>query len=193
MSTAGQNGPRAVVDAGTPAEILPDVLAPGLDIVFCGSAAGTVSARRGAYYAGPGNRFWTTLAAVGLTPRELRPEEFRKMLAFGLGLTDLCKRASGADAALPADADDKAALALKIRRCKPGVLAFVGKRPAAVFLGHRVEYGWQSEGLGATQLYVLPSPSGRARAFWDETWWRNLADWRRTHDLPAERKAHEDA
>ena len=35
--------------------ILPDVLVPNLKIVFCGSAAGTKSAKLGLPYAGPGN------------------------------------------------------------------------------------------------------------------------------------------
>jgi G:T/U-mismatch repair DNA glycosylase len=45
-------------------EVLPDLLRPGLRIVFCGTAAGTASARAGAYYAGPGNAFWPTLAGT---------------------------------------------------------------------------------------------------------------------------------
>ncbi len=53
--------------------VLPDLLAPGLDIVFCGTGAGAWSARVGAYYAKPGNKFWPTLYAVGLTPRRLQP------------------------------------------------------------------------------------------------------------------------
>ena len=51
-------------------DILPDVLGPGLALVICGSAAGTASARAGAYYAGPGNRFWWILAHSGLTERQ---------------------------------------------------------------------------------------------------------------------------
>ena len=77
--------------------ILPDVLAPGLRIVFCGSGAGAASAARGAYYAGPGNKFWPTLHAVGLTPRRLAPEEFASVLEYGIGLTDLAKTRSGPD------------------------------------------------------------------------------------------------
>ena len=57
--------------------VLPDVLEPDLDIVFCGTAAGTRSADVGAYFAHPQNRFWRTLAEVGLTPRRLAPTEFR--------------------------------------------------------------------------------------------------------------------
>lgn len=155
--------------------VLPDVLEDNLRIVFCGSAAGRVSAARGAYYAGPGNRFWPTLAATGLTPRLLRPEEFREITRYGLGLTDLAKEASGADSELPAGADDGAGLEARIRRCAPRLLAFVGKRPAQVFLGRGVDTGLQPDRLGATRIFVLPSPSGTARRYWDEAPWHHLA------------------
>ncbi|MBK1670774.1 hypothetical protein CKO28_22410 [Rhodovibrio sodomensis] len=157
--------------------MLPDILAPELDVVFCGSAAGAVSARVGAYYAGPGNRFWPSLAAVGLTPVELPPERCRELPHYGLGLTDLCQRASGADADLPQDADDPAALDAKIRRYRPRVLAFVGKRSAKAFLNARhVDVGRQAASpFPATELFVLPSPSGAARGSWDIQPWHALA------------------
>ena len=156
--------------------MLPDVLDYDLRIVFCGSAAGRESARRGAYYAGPGNRFWPTLYRVGLTPRLYAPAEFRALPGLGLGLTDLAKAAAGADAELPPDADDAEALRRKIRRYRPGWLAFVGKRPGRVFLGRSVAYGPQPEREGPTRLFVLPSPSGAARRWWDESWWHRLAE-----------------
>jgi TDG/mug DNA glycosylase family protein len=157
--------------------ILPDVLAPDLDVVFCGSAAGAASARVGAYYAGPGNRFWPTLAAVGFTPVELPAARFRELPRYGLGLTDLCQTASGADADLPSDGDDSAALNAKIRRFAPYVLAFVGKRPAKAFLGQRRVATGRLTGspFPATELFVLPSPSGAARASWDIRPWQALA------------------
>ncbi len=157
--------------------ILPDVLAPGLAVVFCGSAPGRASARRGAYYAGPGNRFWPTLHAVGLTPRRLAPEEFRELPRHGLGLTDLCQGASGPDAELPRDADDTAALAAKIARYRPHWLAFVGKRPAKVFLGMtEVALGPRvASPFPHTRVFVLPSPSGAARGHWDIAPWHDLA------------------
>lgn len=152
------------------------MLKPGLRLVFCGSAAGRASALAGAYYAGPGNRFWPMLAKTGLTPRLLAPEEFGSLPEHGLGLTDLCQTASGADSDLPAGADDPEALRRKLLRYQPTVLAFVGKRPAKVFLGRpRVETGTQPETIGATQLFVLPSPSGAARGHWDEAPWFALA------------------
>ncbi len=160
--------------------VLPDVLAPGLRIVFCGSAAGFKSARLGAYYAGPGNKFWPTLHRVGLTPRLIAPSEFRAVLDFGIGLTDLCKTGFGNDVDLDPTHDDVPGLLRKIRRYQPRVLAFTAKRPAGIVLralGAGKEpptYGLQDATIGETKLFVLTSPSGRAGSFWDEKWWREL-------------------
>jgi TDG/mug DNA glycosylase family protein len=66
-------------------------------LVVCGSAAGRRSAELKQYYVGPGNRFWRTLAQVGLTPRELSPPECELLLTFGIGLTDVVKGQSGSD------------------------------------------------------------------------------------------------
>ena len=68
--------------------ILPDVLRRDLRAVISGTAAGKASARRRAYYAGPGNKFWQSLRRVGLTPHVLKPQEFRELLGHGIGLTD---------------------------------------------------------------------------------------------------------
>ena len=160
-----------------PPHVLPDVLGPGLRVVFCGSAAGAVSARAGAYYAGPGNRFWPTLHRVGLTPRLLAPAEFPTVLRYGIGLTDLCKTESGADASLSREADDANALAAKIARHRPAILAFNGKRAAGVFLdAATIDYGEQAERIGEIAIHVLPSTSGAARRWWDETYWRRVAE-----------------
>ena len=158
-------------------DILPDILAPGLRLVVCGSAAGTRSAELGAYYAGPGNRFWGMLQGVGLTPTVLAPAEFRGVLAYGIGLTDIVKTAFGPDSGLkPADFD-REALRRRIETFQPKVLAFNGKRSASVFFGKPVAYGYQlNQDIGATQIYVAPSTSGAARGFWDEGYWRLVAD-----------------
>ncbi len=72
-------------DTSALAHVLPDVLEPGLRIVFCGTAAGHVSARRGAYYAHPQNRFWPALHAIGLTPRRLRARGLPRIAPMGPG------------------------------------------------------------------------------------------------------------
>jgi TDG/mug DNA glycosylase family protein len=162
----------------TPTHVLPDVLRPGLRLVICGSAAGAVSAARGAYYAGPGNKFWRILAETGLTARQLVPAEFRALPGFGIGLTDMCKTASGSDAELPRDADDVAGFITRIRRVQPGTVAFNGKRAAAVF--YNVSSAGLIYGPGALcgdfpPVWILPSTSGAASRAWTSEPWHALA------------------
>jgi TDG/mug DNA glycosylase family protein len=156
--------------------VLPDVLAPNLRVVFCGTAAGTRSAREGAYYAHPGNYFWRTLFEIGLTPRKLSPHEFPCVLEFGVGLTDLAKLHYGADHELPRDAFDAAALKRKIARSKPRIIAFTSKNAAFGCFGRVLRYGEQDMRLAHSHVFVLPSPSGQARKFWDIRPWRELAE-----------------
>jgi TDG/mug DNA glycosylase family protein len=157
-------------------DVLPDVLAPDLRLVVCGSAAGAKSAAVGAYYAGPGNRFWPTLYRTGLTPALLQPAEFRSALLHGIGLTDIAKKVSGADSELRAGDFDRDGLRARIETFQPRVLAFNGKNAGARFFNAPVDYGWQANrSIGSTRIYVTPSTSAAARAFWDEEPWRELA------------------
>ena len=164
---------------GGTAELVPDVLGPGLRVVFCGSALGDVSWRRHAYYANPGNRFWQTLAEVGLTPRRLEPWEYARLLEWGIGLTDLVKSDHGQDARIfDGHVDIEAArraLTAKMLLWQPGVLAFTSKTVASRYLGHAVPYGRQPGRIGATALWVLPSTSGLARRFFTLEPWMELA------------------
>ncbi len=158
-------------------DILPDVLAPDLLLVVCGSAAGTVSAQRGAYYAGPGNRFWPMLHRAGLTPVQLYPQDFPSVLEYGIGLTDIAKKTFGADSVLRPGDFDREALRAKIEMFQPQILAFNGKNAASRFFGGAVSYGWQPGlDIGVTRLCVMPSTSGAARGFWNEAPWFELAD-----------------
>jgi double-stranded uracil-DNA glycosylase len=124
-------------------DVLADVLADDLRLVVCGSAAGRRSAELRQYYAGPGNRFWRTLHEVGLTPRVLAPAEFASLTQFGIGLTDLVKRQSRADAGLVFGRADETGLRAKIVRHRPRIVCFNGKRSAQEFLGGAVAYGLQ--------------------------------------------------
>ena len=152
-------------------------MAPGLRLVVCGSAAGTRSAEAGAYYAGPGNQFWGMLHRVGLTPTLLRPADFRTVLAYGIGLTDIVKTGFGPDSGLKAADFDRDGLRRRIETFQPRILAFNGKRSASAFFGESVAYGYQfSRNIGVTRIYVAPSTSGAARGFWDESLWRRVAE-----------------
>lgn len=163
------------MDATDSGHILPDLLQPGLALVFCGTAAGKRSAAERAYYAHPGNMFWRALHAAGLTPRQLAPAEYPLLPRYGVGLTDLAKRHSGNDDELPREAFDVPALRVKIERFSPGLVAFTSKAAARAALGRAAAYGLQPETIGSTRLFVLPSPSGQARGHWDLGPWVALA------------------
>ena len=159
-----------------------DVLAPHLDLVFCGTALGHKSAVERAYYAHPGNLFWRTLFETGLTPELIAPKNYSDVLKYGIGLTDLCKHAYGNDAVLPPDALGHAArkaLEIKILKYQPRVLAFTSKTAASCVLQKptgKILYGLQTERCGGAQIHVLPSPSGLSRSYWSNEVWANLAN-----------------
>lgn len=158
------------------ADILEDLLRPDLRLVFCGTAASTRSAAIGAYYAGPGNKFWRTIHAVGLTPRLMAPRDWRSLDAFGIGFTDLAKRHSGMDRDLPPGAFDAGRVRALIERHQPDLLAFNGKTAARVFFGRaRAEYGPQRDFIGRTAIWVLPSTSGAASGAWRIDPWLAMA------------------
>jgi TDG/mug DNA glycosylase family protein len=146
-----------------PAKPLPDVIAPDLEVLFCGINPSLMSAARGHHFARPGNRFWPALHLAGLTPRRLAPEEDRELLGFGLGVTNLVDRPTRAAAELSpeelrAGAD---ALAQLVARHRPRVLAVLGvtawrrgfDRPRAVL-------GLQPDRIGGAVTWVAPNPSG---------------------------------
>lgn len=158
--------------------VLPERLRPGLDLVFCGTAAGRLSALTGTYYAHPQNRFWRTLADVGLTPRQFAPHEYEELWAHGIGLTDIAKMASGMDHQLPRHALGKgAAKALRDRilAVAPRHLAFTSLKAGRSVLGSKAVAGEQKERLGDTRIWLLPSPSPLAANHWDIAPWSALA------------------
>ena len=158
--------------------ILPDRLRPGLKLVFCGTAAGRISALRQAYYAHGQNKFWTALHTIGLTPRLFAPHEYELLWEHGIGLTDIAKHVYGMDHQLPKDAlGDEAAAALRARilKVQPQFLAFTSLNAGRKVMGPRACAGEQAEKLGATRIFILPSPSPLAANHWDILPWQELA------------------
>lgn len=150
-----------------------------MGLVYCGTAPSRISARLNAYYANPGNRFWRALFETGVTERLFAPQEYPALWDVGVGLTDLAKTHIGNDADLPKGAFDAAALAQKLRRARPAALAFTSKNAARGFIGSKdLSYGRQIDWNGIA-IFVLPSPSGLARGFWDIGPWQEVADFLR--------------
>ncbi len=164
--------------------VLPDLLAPGLDVVFVGTAAGRTSAERGAYYAHPGNRFWRTLHEIGLTPRRFEPEDFRSLLELRIGLTDVSKVGSGRDNEIEAHQFSVSRFEARIRHYRPLSVAFTSKKAASLWLQvptSAIELGRQfANPAEFPEVFVLSSPSGAACRHWSITPWQELAKWLRT-------------
>jgi double-stranded uracil-DNA glycosylase len=157
----------------TPSEVseVPDVLAPGLRVIFVGINPGRVSAAARAHFANPRNDFWRLLHAAGLTSRLYEPHEQFALLEEGIGVTNAAYRTT------PGSGDlrraDFAGSAERLERIatelKPGWLAFVGKEAFRGTFGTRPDLGFQERALGRTKLFVLPSTSpANAAVPWDE-------------------------
>ncbi len=140
-----------------------DVIAPGLEVLFCGINPGLYTAVTGNHFARPGNRFWPTLYAAGFTPRRLDPSEERELLRYGFGVTNLVGRATAAAAELSAAelAEGARALEEKVRIYSPRCLAVLGIGAYRTGFGRpRASLGPQEERIGGARVWVLPNPSG---------------------------------
>jgi double-stranded uracil-DNA glycosylase len=140
---------------------VPDVLAPGLRIVFCGINPGFRSAAAGAHFANPRNDFWRLLADSGLTPRTLEPDEQWELLELGYGLTNAAYRTTRGSSDLRRG--DFAGAAERLgqiaRELRPKTIAFVGKAAYEGTFRERPDLGLQERKLFETALFVLPSTS----------------------------------
>jgi double-stranded uracil-DNA glycosylase len=142
---------------------IPDVLAPDLDVLFCGINPGLWSAWSGQHFARPGNRFWPALHRSGFTPRQLQPAEQRELLTLGLGITNVVERGSARAAELTR-AELRAggvALAGKVTAYAPRWLAVLGVTAYRdAFDEPKASIGRQERTIGPTGVWVLPNPSG---------------------------------
>ncbi|PSK98205.1 G/U mismatch-specific uracil-DNA glycosylase [Murinocardiopsis flavida] len=142
---------------------IPDVLAPGLDVVFCGINPGLYSGWTGRHFARPGNRFWPALHRAGFTPRRLDPAEQHLLPQWGMGITNLVARATArADELTAAELREGGALlADRVRASRPRVLAVLGVTAYRQAFGYRrAAMGPQDTRIGGVPVWVLPNPSG---------------------------------
>jgi TDG/mug DNA glycosylase family protein len=154
-------------NAGRPRS-LPDILAPGLAVIFCGINPGATAALAGRHFVSRTNRFWRVLYRAGFTPQEIDPDEDRSILRYGCGLTVAVARPTpGADDLSRVELQRAGAgLERKIRRFAPRVVAFLGKPAFAAITGNNaVAWGRQPEPFGGAVAWVLPNPSGRNLSF----------------------------
>jgi double-stranded uracil-DNA glycosylase len=163
-----------------PESAIPDVLGPGLRVVFCGINPGRVSAAAQAHFANPRNDFWRLLHAAGFTPRLLEPAEQFELLTYGIGVTNAAARTT------PGSGDlrkaDFAGAAERLERIaqelKPAWIGFVGKEAYRGAFNERPQLGEEDRRVAETRLFVLPSTSpANAAVPWDERlrWFEELS------------------
>ncbi len=148
-----------------------DIIAPDLQVLFCGINPGKSSAHTGFHFAHPGNRFWKVIHLAGFTHELLKPEQEQRLLETGCGITMLVERPTVQANELAGDElrDGGARLQEKILRYQPRALAVLGKDAfQKAFRQRKVEWGEQPQTLGNTRLWVLPNPSGLNRATLEE-------------------------
>jgi len=165
-----KTGERSIPAKPTPDDLkaaagktVPDVIAQGLAVVFCGINPGLYTAAIGHHFGRPGNRFWPTLHAAGFTPRVLKPWEEDELIPLGYGITNVVARATNAAEELAHEelVDGGRKLVAKVKRFEPRVLAVLGVGAyRAAFGQRRAAIGLQPDSIGDTRLWVLPNPSG---------------------------------
>jgi TDG/mug DNA glycosylase family protein len=142
---------------------VPDIVRPGLRIIFCGINPGLESGRLAQHFARPGNRFWKALYGSGFTDRVLAPSEQWSLLDFGLGITNIVARASRAASDISTDELRAGAGQLQERMAElqPAWLAVLGVQAyRSAFRRPQARIGRQDEQIAGSGLWVLPNPSG---------------------------------
>ncbi|MDN6858979.1 G/U mismatch-specific DNA glycosylase [Pseudomonas sp. CAN2814] len=148
--------------------ILPDLLAPGLDVVFCGLNPGLGSAQRRQHFVNPSNRFWRVLHLAGFSAELLDAEHDARLLDYGCGLTTAVARPTVSAQSISAQEYRLAAQSLeqRIAHYAPRCLAFLGKAAYSAISGQgQLDWGEQAAHLGGARVWLLPNPSGLNRAF----------------------------
>ena len=142
---------------------IPDVIGPGLRVLFCGINPGLMSGTSGQHFARPGNRFWKVLHLAGFTERVLAPSEQWHLVDGGLGITNLVPTASRAatDLTVAQLREGARALERKVASTGPEFVAVLGMQAyRTAFQRPSATAGEQPDRLAGARLWLLPNPSG---------------------------------
>jgi TDG/mug DNA glycosylase family protein len=145
-----------------------DILARGLDVIFCGLNPASSSAFAGHNFSNGNNRFWKVLHLAGFTDVRLQPQDERRLLEYGCGITAVVRRPTKRAAEVLPEEFRQARLGVeaKMRHYAPRSIAFLGKRALSTMIGRPdVDWGRFPTEFAGTMAWILPNPSGLNRGF----------------------------
>jgi TDG/mug DNA glycosylase family protein len=148
--------------------VLPDIIAKDLTVLFCGINPGVSAATAGHHFVGRGNRFWRVIHQAGFTPHEISPCNDPTILHYRCGLTAVVPRPTASAREISTEEFRVVAknFELKIFRFAPIIVAFLGKAAYSTLSGQRdIVWGPQTNTIAGATVWVLPNPSGRNLAF----------------------------
>jgi TDG/mug DNA glycosylase family protein len=170
------------------ADYEPDILAPGLDVIFCGVNPAASAAAAGHNFSNPSNRFWTVLHLAGFTDVRLAAQDERRLLDYHCGITAIVRRPTSRARDVAPEEFRRARVSFesKMRRYAPRAIAFLGRNAFSIMIGQpEVAWGRQPETFVDAMAWVLPNPSGRNRSFTINALVRAYAELRMTLAAPA--------
>jgi TDG/mug DNA glycosylase family protein len=148
---------------------VPDLVGPGLKLLFVGINPGLWTAATQTHFAHPGNRFYPALRLAGIIDRDLdrgRPmtdQDRAYFLERGIGITNLVNRATARAGELtPAELRaGRGRLEKFVATHQPAVDAVAGVTAYRVaFADPKAQEGEQQALLEDARVWVVPNPSG---------------------------------
>ena len=148
---------------------VPDLVGPGLKLLFVGINPGLWTAATQTHFAHPGNRFYPALRLAGIIDRDLdrgqpmTDEERAYFVERGIGITNLVNRATARAGELGSAELRAGRIRLEkfVAAHQPAVVAVAGVTAYRVaFADPKAAAGVQTAPLLGARVWVVPNPSG---------------------------------
>jgi TDG/mug DNA glycosylase family protein len=149
--------------------VVPDLVGPGLRLLFVGINPGLWTAATQTHFAHPGNRFYPALRRAGVIDRDIDrgvgmdDDDRTYLVSRGIGITNLVARATSKASELTAEElrAGGGRLVAFIEQHRPRVVAVAGVTAYRLAFGdRRAALGRQPEDVAGAAVWIVPNPSG---------------------------------
>ena len=148
---------------------VPDLVGPGLKLLFVGINPGLWTAATATHFAHPGNRFYPALRLAGVIERDIdrgggmSDADRTHLIERGIGITNVVARATARASELSAGELRAGGERLRafVRERRPRVVALAGITAyRAAFGAPKASLGRHPEAFEGAELWIVPNPSG---------------------------------